>query len=849
MGWAPEDIVVIDEDLGKSGASAAWRPGFRRLVEAVGAGRVGAIFALEVSRFARSSVVWHRLIQLCGWFDTLIVDENVVYDPSEPHDRLILGIQGQMSEAERFWMRMRLQGGKLNKARRGELKVPVPVGYRWSEASHRLVLDPDESVQAAVRLVFARFRLDGSAHAVMRYFSKEGLRLPSLTSSAAGIRWALPTRTRVQSILQNPVYSGTYTYGRRKWEPVIENGSLVRKRPRTLPREEWPICLPDWHPGYITWEEHVAIQDKLQANRWNFDTPRLRGAAREGEALLQGIVICGRCGHRMHAAYDRLGRVRYLCLSPQRHGQKQNTCWVVAGTSIDEAVERLFLEALQPPELELALAVSREAERQAEELDEQWRLRLDRARYEVRLAERRYKAVDPDNRVVARTLEREWEASLQALQEVEEARQAARREHKVELGAEDRASILALARDLPRVWHASSTTRAQQKHLVRILVREVSLTPAQDDWSVKVAVLWATGAVDELSVPHIGPRPPLPAAVVARLRHLFEQGHTDREIVDIFTDERVVVGRERAWTAARVFALRHRVGLRRAPGDTSSRRTPARREDGAWSAHGLAKRLGLRPAKVCQLAREGVIRSVEGGEDRAAWWLLAEERDFDRILRQVQGARTHSRKTPLRREDGLYSTRGVAELLQVRPWVVTWWVARGWLVPAERGGKGTASWFDLTDARHPASEKGCPETHPAEATRSSRTHRSAGVVVWTDVLQPGAHVHEDFGDRAVLVPARGHGHLVAGGQQVQHHDALAGLDLDAGLVHLVVPHVPSRGAVVGPCESGRASPGAPARPRPPSCHGPHPVASLKSCARSGAADRAVDVASAALAGA
>ena len=699
LGWAREDIVVIDEDLGKSGASVEWRPGFKRMVEAVGEGRVGAIFALEVSRFARSSADWHRLIQLCGWLDTLVVDENAVYDSSDPHDKFILGIQGQMSEAERFWTRQRMHGGKMSKARRGELKIRPPVGYRWSDATSRLVMDPDESVREAIRLVFDRFRIDGSAHAAMRFFSVQGLRVPALAGGTAEVTWALPTRDRISSVLRNPIYSASYVYGRRKWEPVVENGRLVRKKPRLLPREEWPICLHDWHPGYITWEEYVANQDKLKANRWNFEEPRQRGAAREGAALLQGIVLCGRCGHRMNIAYDNRRRVRYVCNSPIRHGQANNTCWAVLGCRVDEAIEQLFLEAVQPPELELALAVTREAERQSEQLDKQWKLRLDRARYDTRLAERRYKAVDPDNRVVARTLERDWEGTLQAMQEVEDARQAARREKKVELDEEDRAMILALARDLPRVWHAESTTRAQQKNLVRILVSEVCLTPVDGpSRRVKIDVLWATGAVTELSVPRLGPIRRVPAAFEARLRELWDAHHTDLEIADILVDEGVVMGRTRGWSGAKVSQFRSRLGMKRTPGETASRRMPHQREDGAWSVRGVAERLGLRPAKVCELAREGHIRSVEGGKDRTAWWLVMDDDDFDRIARHVHEVRTRSRKPTPRRQDGAYSARGVAELLDVCSYVVEWWVKHGWLVPSERGSRGKASWFELTEA-------------------------------------------------------------------------------------------------------------------------------------------------------
>lgn len=629
LGWAPGAIDIIDEDLGQSGATTEARSGFRRLAEAVGNGQIGALFALEVSRFARSSADWHQLLDLCGWGDVLIIDEQGVFDPRDPNDRLLLGLKGQMSEAEKYWMRLRMHGAKLSRARRGESPLSAPAGYVWDYGVGRLVLDPDEQVQSAIRLVFERFRIEGSAHGVRSWFVRQGLRLPVRHPGDPETRW-VPLRPRtVLDILHNPVYSGAYVYGRRESRTSLVDGAR-RTTMVSLPRDQWRVFLADHHPSYLSWEEYLDNQDKLTANRSNSKLPAGHRAALHGAALLQGLVLCGRCGSRMHVSYSGARqRIFYKCRSPEQTGAGMQVCWSVSGAPIDEAVVEAFLTAAQPSELDLALAVSQEAERQANDIDEQWRLRIERAHYEARHAERRYKAVDPDNRVVARTLEGQWEEKLRELEEAEREWERVRQRQKVVLGEDNRQQILALSRDLPRVWHATSTTRQQRKNLLRILVREVTLTPIDvPERTTRVQVLWESGSVTEYRVGRPsqagGARPK--RRTEDRLRSLVETGHHDHQIAEDLNGAGLTTGTGRRWTAKAVAGVRRRLGVVRPGSVPGNQPVPDRRADGLYSSRGVAARFGVTQQTVSRWARKGQLQVAEsGGGHRPDWFELDEQ--------------------------------------------------------------------------------------------------------------------------------------------------------------------------------------------------------------------------------
>jgi hypothetical protein len=366
------------------------------------------------------------------------------------------------------WLRRRLNGGRLSKARRGELFMPPPTGYVWDAASGRFRLDPDEAVRRAVAHVFERFRIEGSARGVVRYLHQSGLQLPVRERVGGPTKWVPPNPTTVSHMLHNPTYAGAYVYGRNEERAGLVNGQLKRRCVKPIAREAWEVCLRDHHPAYLEWDEFVDNERKLRDNS-SRSQGRTLSAAREGSCLLQGLVLCGRCGRRMTVRYSGAddGAGSYVCVGPAFRAGENRGCWSVRAARVDEVVAALFLEAIQPAQVELGLAVARRAEQEGDDLDKQWRLRIEQVEYQASLAERRYKAVDPDNRVVARTLERDWEERLREVEARQIEYAEARRRARVDLGDADRKQILALSRDLPQVWESATTTPAQRKTLIR----------------------------------------------------------------------------------------------------------------------------------------------------------------------------------------------------------------------------------------------------------------------------------------------------------------------------------------------------------------------------------------------
>ena len=626
LGWSEHKVTIVDDDMGQSGASAGWRQGFQRMAEDVAHGRVGGIFALEVSRLARSSADWHRLLELCTLADVLIVDEQAIYNPSDYNDRLLLGLKGTMSEAELYWMRLRMEGGKLSKARRGELYFCPPAGYEWDRESRRFRLDPSDEVQRAITLVFDRFRLDGSAYAVTRYLARMGLRLPCRDLATKQLIWALPRPTQVLLILHNPIYTGTYVFGRKEERMGLVDGKLRYRRVRYLKQDEWKSVIHDRHPAYISWEEFMANQKKLEENRSNRFRGENRGAAREGHALLQGIVLCGRCGRRMGVQYQgTFRRVKYYCKLSD-FASKRSLCWDVSGTVIDRAVEKLFLEVVIPSNVELAFSVARDAENQVSGIDRQWKLKKERLQYEARLAERRYKAIDPDNRVVARTLEREWEEKLRDLEKAEQEHEEIQRKEKLKLTNEDRGNLISLSKDLRGVWNAQSTTYAERKNMFRILIREITLSPIDLPFrSTRIQVWWQTGAVGEVVVPRKDRYTAVatPAEVVNLVRDLFSKNLADNQIAKELTRRKIPRKVNEKWDIQAIRRIRYSYGFYRQT--SRARRAPKRRSDGLYSVHGVAETLGVRPALVINWANTGLLPTADGGGTTRARWFRLDE--------------------------------------------------------------------------------------------------------------------------------------------------------------------------------------------------------------------------------
>jgi DNA invertase Pin-like site-specific DNA recombinase len=500
LGWPDDRIIVIDEDLGVSGSGAVVRSGFQRLTAEVALSRVGLVLGLEVSRLARNNADWHRLIDLAGLTDTLIGDADGIYHPALINDRLLLGLKGTMSEAELHVLRGRLNGGIRNKAARGELRRGLPVGFVWGEADGEVCFHPDEAVVTAIRTVFERFAETGSARRVWLWFRSEGLKLPLQMYARADIRWVEASYTAIHHVLTNPVYAGAYVYGKTRQETILDASGVRKKRIRHLPRSEWQVLIPDHHPGFIDWQTYEANQERIAKNT-RPGPHKVGGAVREGSALLQGLASCGHCGRRLHTHYrGRNSTPGYHCPGKVLVEGRGVYCLNIGGVQIDKAVADAFIAALEPAKLTATLAAAERLEHDRETTLKQWRLDVERASYQASRSERRYRAVDPDNRLVARGLEREWEESLRAL-EVAKAELARReRERPRVLSELERDRLLALGPDLTAVWHATTTTPRDRKELLQTLLEEVIIKVERNKAAAYLALRWKGGALSEIDL-------------------------------------------------------------------------------------------------------------------------------------------------------------------------------------------------------------------------------------------------------------------------------------------------------------------------------------------------------------
>jgi DNA invertase Pin-like site-specific DNA recombinase len=562
LGWSQAAIRILDGDLGLSGTEMTRREDFKTLVADVSMGQVGAVFALEASRLARSNLDWHRLLQLCALTQTLVIDEDGCYDPADFNDGLLLGLKGTMAQAELHFLRQRLQGGKLNKAQKGELRSPLAVGYYYDEQS-RVIKDPDEEVRSAVDLVLALFRETGSACAVVRRFRERGLRFPTRIREGAWtgkIVWRELNHRRVLSILTNPCYAGAYVFARYQQRLEISTEGEVRKHVQVVDPAASKVCLREHHEGYITWDEYMKNRKCLEKNRARCDGMTLGGAPREGLALLQGLLLCGKCGRGLHVYYRSQHALAplYQCTWLYREGM-DGPCMRFRADLLDAAITEQALQALQPAELELAVAAVHELELRDQAIMRQWQMRLERAEYEAALAERRYQEVDPSNRLVAGTLERRWNDALLQLEDLKKQAAEFQRQEAHVVTAQQKEKILALARDLPRLWHAPSTQAKDRKRMLRLLIKDITIEISQPRQLV-AHVRWQGGACTDVRVqlpPHRADSIRYPATVIDRVRHL-AQRLLDLQIAEQLNQEGLVSPLGKPFTVAMIRWIRHR---------------------------------------------------------------------------------------------------------------------------------------------------------------------------------------------------------------------------------------------------------------------------------------------------
>jgi DNA invertase Pin-like site-specific DNA recombinase len=592
LGWAADQITVIDIDQGHSGASAADREGFQHLVAEVSLGRAGIVLGLECSRLARNSADWHQLLELCGLTGTLICDEDGLYDPRNFNDRLLLGMKGQLSEAELHFIRARLRGGIISKARRGELITPLPVGLAYDAAGH-VILDPDTAVQGALRHLFATFEATGSASACVKAFNTAQLTFP--WRHRAGPRkgeldWKPLQHHVVLRVLHNPRYAGCFTFGRRR-DQVLPGGKTVTT---LLPRQDWIAFIPGAHPGYITTGQYEANLVTLAANAAAHGPDRAAGPAREGPALLQGIIICGRCGNRMTLRYHtRRGQQTptYVC---QRDGITNGhaPCAVIPGHTLDERIGEFLISQLTPLAAEAALTVSAELEHRAAEADALRAAHVERARYHADLARRRYLAVDPANRLVASTLEADWNTALRAFNDAQAAYDKARQQHPGQLTEEQKARIRQLVTDLPGIWNDPATPARERKRIARLLLTDVTVTRTSD--TITAHIRLPAGQHHTLTLPIPPTAAQLrktPAAAVTAIDELLDH-HTHAQIAGILNNRGLTSGEGRPFHRLIIRNIRDEYGLRS--------REQRLRDAGMLTLAEMASRLGV-PAKTVKI--------------------------------------------------------------------------------------------------------------------------------------------------------------------------------------------------------------------------------------------------------
>jgi len=518
LGWPAKGVKTIDEDQGRSGTGSEHRQGFKKLMAEIGAGQVGVVLALEASRLARSSVDWHRLVEICVITQTLLADETAVYDPRDPNDRLLLGVKGTISEAELFTLRCRLHEGRWNKARRGELNRSLPVGFVRTETGE-VRKHPDRLVQARLNYIFRLFRQLKVARQVLRRLVNEKLKIPGQVWGGprhGQVIWKEADFSDLMRILHNPTYAGAYVYGQHEYDPFDRSPATGKAKMHPRPIEEWTVRLQGVYPAYIPWEQFVENRRLLRSNWYRHESC---GAPRKGAALLQGIVFCGRCGAKLRIYHYSTKEHRapgYACVYEYvRHGR--TPCQSMSTRGIDEAIAELFLSAVSPAKIEIALRAMEELEAQRQETLRQWDLQLQQADYEVELARRRYESADPENRLVAAELEASWEEALHQREHLQEQRAAFEHQPGQSVGDEERRMIRELSQDLERVWNAPTTTMEERKTLLRLLVKRVHLDGVSEAGKIVIDVEWHTGAhssikVDRLQVGVWAPKTP-PKAV------------------------------------------------------------------------------------------------------------------------------------------------------------------------------------------------------------------------------------------------------------------------------------------------------------------------------------------------
>ena len=604
LGWRDEQIIVIDSDQGESGASAAWREGFQRLVSDVGMGRAGIVMGLEVSRLARNNADWQRLLEICALADTLILDEDGVYDPTSFNDRLLLGLKGTMSEAELHMIKARLRGGILNKVRRGEYHCTLPTGLIYDQSGN-VTLDPDSQVRETIVHFFETFSRVGSACQTVKVFRKEGLLFPSrLRNSETTVFRPLTASTAIR-VLNNPRFAGVYSYGRRRYRRAIDGKRTLQRRDQ----DDWLACIPGAHPGYISWERFQENLRVLKTNGQGYEVARA-SPPREGMALLQGRAVCGRCGKHFRIRYaSRRGRLEAWYICDRAHGYRgEPNCQSIAGPPIDKAIGMLIGEQMTPAAVELALEIRREIEARHEEADRLRRRAIDRAQIEADLAQRRFMLVDPNNRLVADTLEGEWNEKLRVLSKAREDRERAREQDQFILDEAVRERLIAMTVDFNKLWVDPDTPNRERKRLLAHIIEDVTLIKMPAEGITKVHIRFKGGKIQTLTImsPKSSAQQVKTQPGIVELVDKFLDKHIYSEIAELLNQQGYSPGgsarrgrHDARFTALKVAYLVHHYGLRS--------RYDRLRDRGMLTKREAAARLNIHETTLAKWAENGLV--------------------------------------------------------------------------------------------------------------------------------------------------------------------------------------------------------------------------------------------------
>lgn len=629
LGWLAERVVLIDEDQGQSGKTADHRTGFQRLMTEVSLNHVGIVLGLELSRLSRSNKDWHQLIDVCGIFNTLLCDQDGVYDPLDSNDRLLLGMKGAMSEFELVTLRNRLLRGSRNKAERGELFLSVPVGY-FKTPTGEVLQEPDEQARGMIHSVFEKFQELGSAYAVFRYWVVNDLQLGFRRHRGGRLgelEWKPASPNRILSILRHPIYAGAYAYGLHR--AGTKNPATGRSKGGKwfVSPEELSVLIRDRLPAYISWDQYLANQERLKQNRSLRNT---RGVPKRGEALLPGLVVCGKCGHHMATKYPGDKKPSYYCEEYWRAALNE-PCGRIAAKTLDDLVAREVLRALEPAALELSVRAIENVEQERKRLHDQWRQKRERARQDVARAERQYHTVEPDNRLVARTLEARWEDALKKQRQVEEDYHRFLVRLPETLGRADRQRILSLADSVATLWHASRTSALDRKQIVRCVVERVIVTTDRTTELNDVTIVWQGGMTTHHQIARpVGSYEQLKdyRRLTERITQLHRNGLHLAQIAERLNEEGFTPPRRRGvFTATAIGFLVRDLGL---VGELFRKDLVGKDE---WWIPDLARKLGVIAPKIHYWAKQGWIQSRRTPSGKH--WIVWADRDEIRRLGQL----------------------------------------------------------------------------------------------------------------------------------------------------------------------------------------------------------------------